>query len=98
MHRVEITVEDGEVGLTLIHPESGCETAYQCGLCGHTLGEPGGCYDCKDQTGPAECWLTGWFDNCTPDELLHGRVSVTVPVTAEWKDDSCAVHIVGGVS
>ncbi len=93
-HRVRLLIEDGYMTLKLIHPEAGCQPALNC-VCGRAFDESGpGCYDCKDQQ-PAGCWLTGWFDNCSAEDLLHGRIEIVVPITAEWDGDSCIAQVSG---
>jgi hypothetical protein len=93
-HRVVLTFDGGGPSLKLLHPETGCETATQCGLCGRRVDDPESkpCYDCKDGFDP-DCWLTDWFANLGADELLHG--SVTVAVTAEWDQDHPKIVING---
>lgn len=95
-HRVELTIEDGYLSMKLIHPDSGCEPPTVC-ACGRDLSDTDdtGCYDCRDGLLSADsCWLSSWFDNLTPDELLHGRVSLTVPIQAEWKNDHPKITLV----
>lgn len=92
LHRLVLTFDDG-LSAELIHPEGGCVGSHQCGHCAADLTDPESerCYDCKGD-GPHECWVKGWFDNCSPDELLHG--SVTVDIDAEWNYDHMTARIV----
>lgn len=50
---------------------------------------------CPEGCCELECWIKTWFDNLAPDELLHGRVEVVVPMRAEWDGDSMSAHIAG---
>ncbi len=91
-HRVEIRFDDG-IYAKLIHPEGGCKEATQCINCDADLTLPADaeherCHDCEG-INPGECWLEGWFDNLTPEELFHGQI--TVPVNAEWGEHDAPV-------
>ena len=92
MHRVVLTFDGGGLMAKLICPESGCVVAEFCGACGRHLADPETepCYDCSD-IDLRECWVKTWFDNCAPDELLHG--SVTVEVECEWDGDVMVAQI-----
>lgn len=92
-HRVELEF-DGGLRAKLICPEGGCTPATACGFCGHELGsdEGDGCYDCRDEKGPLDCWIKGWFDNVSAEELLQGKV--IIEIDAEWDLDTCIAHIV----
>lgn len=96
LHRVEIEFGDGGVWGKLICPEDGCACAEAC-VCGRPLGEPikdgEGCYDCRDidPNAERECWVKGWFDNCSV-ELLSG--TVTVAIEASWDGEQCVAKIV----
>lgn len=93
-HRLRITIEDGRVMLKLIHPETGCAPATICAHCGRDRDDPesGTCYDCKDGWG-SECWAQDWMDNLMPDELLHGTVSMEVPVALSYTNDGLALQV-----
>lgn len=82
--------------MKLICPETGCTPATVCGECHRHIDdeERGPCDECPDPA-DTECWVKGWFDNCTYDELLHGEV--TVEVECEWDGDQINVEIVGCV-
>jgi hypothetical protein len=97
-HRVVVEFGDGTYMTKLIHPDR-CGTADRCGQCGRSYVDPDPdskpCYDCPDdpEKAASECWVQGWFDDSTPDELLHGSVELTVrPV---WEFDHCELHITG---
>jgi hypothetical protein len=91
-HRVEIEFDDG-VGAKLICPESGCTPAGYCAACGRGVDddETKPCYDCPDSAN-TECWVKSWFDNCTADELLAGKL--VVEIDAEWDGDHMTARIV----
>jgi hypothetical protein len=41
-----------------------------------------GCVPARDAIqGDIECWAQGWVDNCHPEDLIHGTVSMEVPVS-----------------
>ncbi len=96
LHRVVVEFDDGSYLKRLVHPEGGCQTADRCGQCARafddTETEP--CYDCKPPIPDSyrECWVQGWFDNLTAEELLSG--SIELSVDPEWRHDSCLLHIV----
>lgn len=98
-HKVILKFDDG-LYAELICPESGCVPAENCFLCGRSVHETcpdiPPCYDCKDGLGIGadECWLRGWFDNLTAEELLSGNVEVAI--TAEWDCDHPVVTIQSG--
>jgi hypothetical protein len=91
-HRVVLTFDDG-LYLKLICPETGCEPASTCGECHRHVDdeERSPCAACPRQGDG--CWVKGWFDNCTYDELLHGEI--TAAIEAEWDGDHIIVEIVG---
>lgn len=95
-HRVKLIIQDGYLAAKLVCPEQGCAPAHRCGHCGHVYGddETEPCYDCKDHKPTGECWLKGWFDNCTADELLHGKVEFEVPIAVGWDMDHPVVTLV----
>lgn len=89
-HRVVLTFDDG-LNLKLICPPGGCEAASTCGECLRHVDdeERGLCPACpRPDDG---CWVKGWFDNCTYDELLHGEI--TVEIETEWDGD----HIIATI-
>lgn len=90
-HRVVLEFDDG-LHAKLICPEAGCVPAANCASCGRAYAdaETEPCYDCREPP-PDECWIKTWFDNCSPEELLHGEV--TVNVDAEWDGDSLVATI-----
>lgn len=92
-HRVELDFDDG-VSMRLVHPASGCVGATQCARCARPLDdeeiEP--CYDCENMD-PGECWLQGWADNLTAEELLHGKA--TLPIKAAFDGDTAEFHVRG---
>ena len=96
-HRVVLEFDDGVYVKKLIHPEGGCVGADQCGHCAADLTDPDStrCYDCKGE-GPHECWVQGWFDNASAEELLHGRIEVEI--NCRWEFDHMEAHVVGAQS
>lgn len=94
-HRVVLYFDDG-LNLKLICPESGCSPASICGECHRTVGddERQPCAACPPPDG--ECWIKGWFDNCTYDELLYGEI--TVDVECEWDGDHIIATVVDPVA
>jgi hypothetical protein len=97
-HRVSITFDSyGISARELIHPKSGCQTADHCGQCGRAFDNEDvtPCYDCTPPISPRlrECWVTGWFENLTAEELFSG--TVVLDVEPEFKADACTLHIVG---
>ncbi len=92
-HRVVLRFDDG-VYADLVCPEEGsCEDADRCGNCGrlYTDLEALACGDCLGIESQQECWLKTWFDNLMPEELLHGKLEVSVDV--RWEDDHPVVTI-----
>lgn len=94
-HRVIVEFNDGVYLKKLIHPENGCRAAQMCSQCGRDFAdeETVPCYDCKPPV-PAEwreCWVQGWFDNVSAEEMLHGRIELTVEPRFDY--DSCELHI-----
>lgn len=96
-HRVSITFGQYGTGARLVHPESGCRTADRCGQCGRAFydEESKPCYDCTPPIPERfrECWVTGWFENLSAEELFSG--TVVLDVEPEFKADACTLHIVG---
>lgn len=92
-HRVVLQFDDG-LHLKLICPESGCTPATVCGECYRHVNdaETAPCHDCPPPDG-TECWVKGWFDNCTYDELLAGEIAVEID--AEWHGDHMTAVIAG---
>lgn len=92
-HRVVLQFDDG-LYLKLICPESGCSSAAYCGECYRYIEdeERKPCDACPD---PADttCWVKGWFDNSTYDELLHGEITAELDV--EWDGDHIIATITG---
>ena len=72
-YRLRLIIEDGYVRIRVVHPQSGCTPEAYCSNCGRSFEdtERKPCYDC-DRVPSKECWITGWVDNCSADELLHG--------------------------
>jgi hypothetical protein len=90
-HRAVLKFDDG-LFLELICPESGCEPASVCGECHRFVGDEESlpCAACpRPEDG---CWVKGWFDNCTYDELLHGEITVALDV--EWDGDQIIATII----
>lgn len=95
LHRVVVKFDDGTYLKELIHPETGCATGDRCGQCGRGFDaddDSTPCYDCPSEAQKRECWVTGWFDNLSADELLSGRVEIVV--RPEFNDDTCVLHVV----
>lgn len=90
-HRVILSFEDG-VYWRLIHPEGGCDTASSCPDCEAdlTLADSKRCEVCEE-INVDECWLTGWFDNLEPEDLLRGEIEL--PIDAEWDGDYPIIHL-----
>lgn len=99
-HSVKLIVEDGHLTAKLVHPEQGCAPGEVCGHCGRAYGDPETepCYDCKGPQPIDECWLTGWFDNLHPEDLLQGKVEFTVPVVAGWDMDHPVITLLDDIS
>ena len=98
-HRVVVEFDDGIYLKRLIHPEGGCQGANQCWQCGRSFddNEVAPCYDCNPPIDrQRECWVQGWFENVSAEELLHGSVELIVEPTFE--SDTCALHVVGAHS
>lgn len=95
MHKVKLTIEDGECYVDLICPETGCEPVTICRSCHRHISdtdtEP--CHDCP--TGAGGCWLAGWDDL---GEYLRGKVSFTVDVDVEWDVDAPCLTIRDGAA
>lgn len=53
------------------------------GLCARLICPNDG-RDCDETITTHECWIKTWFDNCGPEELLHGKV--TAVVDCKWVD------------
>jgi hypothetical protein len=68
-HQIRFVIHDGSLHLELQHPHTG--------LCPPSEDEEGNVVS-------EECFLTGWFDNLEPDEILHGEVAFWAPLTWEW--------------
>lgn len=94
-HRVKITFEDGTF-LRLICPESGCEPPNICPECGSDVRDSEKstrewCDQCEIAV-EGECWIKGWFDNCTAEELLGGTIEV--PFDAEGDDGGVTFTVI----
>lgn len=90
-HRIVVEFEDGTYLTKLVHPDAGCVPTNTCSECYADLTNPEStrCDCCP----PAdECWIQGWFDNTTAEELLRGRIEVVVD--AEWDQESCLLRVV----
>lgn len=94
-HRVALTFEGGLVSGRLIHPESGCDPATSCPECFSDYSEvppEDRCRDCRDmKVEEGTCWLEGWFDQFSIEELLEGEV--TVPVAAECDGETLILNV-----
>ena len=92
VHRCIIEFEDGVYAAKLQHPEK-CQGYVQCGQCGADLTDPEStrCYDCKDEK-PGECWVQGWFDNLSVDELFHGMIEVAFE--PDWDGEAMTARII----
>ena len=98
LHRVELEFEAGYgATLKLIHPEGACEPATACAECGQKITDPARqpCPDCPDEVDD-ECWLTGWVEQYTADEVLAG--SVEFPVVPECDGESLTLHVAAEMS
>lgn len=94
LHRVEVGFEAGYgMRLKLIHPEGSCEPATACAECGQRITDPARepCPDCPTEVKDGECWLQGWVDNLTADELLAGEVEF--PVVPECDGETLTLHV-----
>ena len=93
-HKVVLHFDEAGLVARLECPEGGgCRGGpLSCGLCGADLNDPEGsrCYDCQDMSGE-ECWVKTWFDNLAADELLHGKITVTID--PQWNGDTMEAHI-----
>lgn len=92
-HRLILEFDGGGMNAKLICPPDGsCKGGISCGLCGRDLNDPEStpCYDCKDSN-PDECWIKTWFDNESPEDLLHGEVEVAID--CEWDEDHLVANI-----
>jgi hypothetical protein len=79
LHRVVLEFEpNSPPRLKLIHPKGACERATACGECGKRIGDPAvpDCEFCPDEV--EDCWLTGWVEQFTADEVLSGPVEFPV--------------------
>lgn len=90
-HRVVLTFDDGLYAkLICPGPGKGCQPATVCASCHRGIDSEGSCYDCEDGF-PDDCWIKGWFDNLTPDELLHGEITVEIEADFDGETAICSV-------
>jgi hypothetical protein len=92
-HRVVLTFDNGLVAKLICPPGDSCVGSKVCVMCGREVRDPEStpCYDCRDMN-PDECWVKTWFDNVSPEELLHGTVEVEIDAT--WDGDHMIARIV----
>ncbi len=91
-HRVELRFDDGVYAKLLCPDDGSCELAQSCASCGRAVEGDEGFDRCLDCPGPANgCWVRGWFENLTAEELLRG--TFTVDVDVQWDGESCVAEI-----
>lgn len=94
LHRVALEFEAGYgPRLKLIHPEGGCEGATACSECGRNITDPATppCEVCPDPEAAEECWLIGWVEQYTAEEVLSGPVEFAV--VPECDGETLTLHV-----
>ncbi|HSC20276.1 MAG TPA: hypothetical protein VLC07_00945 [Solirubrobacterales bacterium] len=94
LHSVRLDFSDGVLTGRLIHPESGCQPATNCPECEADTSDPNSerCPMCEGEVPlEGECWIEGWFDQYTINEVLDGEVDL--PVIPECDGESFTLKI-----
>lgn len=98
-HKFVLNIEDGCTSWSLLCPEDGsCTPAISCGACGRSFEdtEVPRCYDCPTERQDG-CWAQSWVGELMVDEVLHGEVTLDIPVRCEHNGDGFEAHIEGPV-
>lgn len=93
LHRLEITIDEGQARTSLICPERGCSPSSTCGRCGRDVDddESRPCYDCPREASP--CWLASWYDDADLTDFMTDQPVGTFAIDAEYDGESPVVTI-----